>query len=85
MISRTKVHTGSEHSVEGDEEQPTQYFPAELHIVHAEETMESFAVFGMFIDINPDDEEKDHETFDYYLQGWEATGKSPLGFTALLP
>ena len=81
MNLSTKVHTGSEHSVEGDGSEPTQYYPAELHVVHAEETMESFAVFGMFIDTNPEDEDQQHETFEYYLQGWEATCK--LAFIAI--
>ena len=61
------IHTNSEHSVDG------QYYPLELHMVHAEETMESFAVFGMFIDQPEDD--IDHPTFEYFLQGWEASGK----------
>ena len=72
------IHTGSEHSVEGEVAEPTKYHPAELHIVHAEETMESFAVFGMFIDKNPEDEDQDHEFFENYLQGWESTGKVAL-------
>jgi hypothetical protein len=60
------IHTSSEHSIDGT------YYPAELHVVHQEETGESFAVFGMFIDQSPDDQ--DHETFEYFLKGWEATG-----------
>ena len=48
------IHTNSEHSVDGE------YFEAELHIVHLEETAESFAVFGMFIDTNPEDEDAEH-------------------------
>ena len=63
------IHTGSEHAVDGE------YYAAELHVVHQEENEESFAVFGMFIDSNPEDEDQDHEMFDYYLQGWEAIGK----------
>ena len=64
------IHTGSEHSVDG------KYYKAELHVVHQEENQESFAVFGMFIDSDPSDINKDHEMFDQYLQGWEAVGKS---------
>ena len=57
------IHTGSEHSVEQDNLQ-TEYYPAELHVVHQEETGESFAVFGMFIDQNPEDKDKDQESED---------------------
>ncbi|KAL3912314.1 MAG: hypothetical protein SGILL_006933, partial [Bacillariaceae sp.] len=38
-------------------------------------TGESFAVFGMFIDVNPVNETQDHELFEYFLQGWEATSR----------
>lgn len=63
------IHTGSEHSVDGE------YYQAELHVVHQEKTAESFAVFGMFIDSNPEEPDADHPFFEYYLQGWEAVGK----------
>ena len=63
------IHTGSEHAV------GSEYYAAELHVVHQEENQESFAVFGMFIDTNPDSPDEDHEDFEYYLQGWEAVGK----------
>lgn len=61
-----------------------KYYPAELHVVHQEETQESFAVFGMFIDQNQEDEELEHGTFEYYLQGWEASGKYNARVTIFL-
>ena len=67
------IHTNSEHSVDGT------YYPAELHVVHRETTGESFAVFGMFIDAAEDDEA--HGIFEYFLQGWEATGMSKRELT----
>ena len=68
------IHTGSEHSVE-QENLRTDYYQAELHVVHQEETGDSFAVFGMFIDENPVNKTQDNAMFETYLQGWEATGK----------
>mmetsp|Transcript_88002 Transcript_88002/g.172155 ORF Transcript_88002/g.172155 Transcript_88002/m.172155 type:complete len:435 (+) Transcript_88002:75-1379(+) len=64
------VHLFSEHQILG---QGTDdgYFPAELHVVHQEETEESFAVFGTMIAVGADD----HPTFEYLLQGWEAAAQ----------
>lgn len=61
------IHTSSEHSVDGT------YYKAELHVVHQESNGESFAVFGMFLDEDPDD--APHSMFENFLQGWEARGK----------
>ena len=68
------IHTGSEHSVK-QENRYAKYYPAELHIVHASELGDDFAVFGMFIDYNTTDDTTPHENFEYYLQGWESVGK----------
>ena len=63
------VHLFSEHQILGQGDDG--YFPAELHVVHQEETEESFAVFGTMISVGADD----HPTFEYLLQGWEAVAQ----------
>lgn len=63
------VHLSSEHTILGQGEDG--YFPAELHVVHQEETEESFAVFGTMISVGADD----HPSFEYLLQGWEAVAQ----------
>lgn len=68
------IHTGSEHSVEQPDNNQGKYYPAELHVVHASELGDDFAVFGMFIDHNPNNDTIPHDTFEYYLQGWESVG-----------
>ena len=59
------IHTYSEHEIVGKGQ--NGFFPAELHVVHQEETEESYAVFGTMIDVG----EEDHKVFEYFLQGWE--------------
>ena len=63
------VHTFSEHRILGHG--VDGYFPAELHVVHQEETGESFAVFGTMITVGF----ADHPVFEWFLQGWEAAAQ----------
>ena len=63
------VHLFSEHQILGQGDDG--YFPAELHVVHQEETEESFAVFGTMISVGAED----HPSFEYLLQGWEAVAQ----------
>ncbi len=63
------IHTFSEHQILGQGE--LGYYPAELHVVHQEETAESFAVFGTMISVGADD----HSMFEWFLQGWEAVAQ----------
>lgn len=63
------IHTYSEHQINGLGDDG--FFPAELHVVHQEETKESFAVFGTMIDVGPNA----HPVFELFLQGWEATAQ----------
>jgi len=60
------IHAGSEHQILGEGE--NGFFSAEMHVVHEEETAESFAVFGSMIIVGNDD----HPIFELLLQGWEA-------------
>ena len=62
------IHTSSEHEIVGKGQDG--FFPAELHVVHQEETEESYAVFGTMIDIGGE-EDHHHTVFEYFLQGWE--------------
>jgi carbonic anhydrase len=64
------IHIFSEHQIIG--QGTNGYFPAELHVVHQEETEESYAVFGTMMDIGTED----HPVFEYFLQGWEAKAES---------
>ncbi|KAL7565219.1 hypothetical protein ACA910_016557 [Epithemia clementina (nom. ined.)] len=59
------IHTYSEHEIEGKGDRG--FFPAELHVVHQEETKESYAVFGTMIDVG----DTAHPVFEYFLRGWE--------------
>jgi carbonic anhydrase len=63
------VHLFSEHQILGQGDDG--YFPAELHVVHQEETEESYAVFGTMISVGAED----HPTFEYLLQGWESVAQ----------
>jgi hypothetical protein len=63
------IHTFSEHQIEGQGD--NGFFPAELHVVHQEETEESYAVFGTMISVGADD----HPVFEWFLQGWEAVAQ----------
>lgn len=63
------AHLFSEHQILGQGEQG--HFPAELHVVHQEETEDSYAVFGTMISVGADD----HPTFEWLLQGWEAAAQ----------
>jgi Eukaryotic-type carbonic anhydrase len=63
------IHTYSEHEIEGTGN--GGFFPAELHVVHQEETEESFAVFGTMIDVGPEP----HAQFEGFLQGLEAAAQ----------
>lgn len=74
------IHTSSEHSVDGT------YYPAELHVVHQESTGESFAVFGMFIDQHlPGEADEEHEAFEHFLKGWEASKRQTHEYCAIHP
>ena len=63
------IHTYSEHEIRG--KGTRGFFPAELHVVHQEETKESFAVFGTMIDVG----ETAHPVFEDFLRGWERTAE----------
>jgi len=63
------IHTYSEHQILGQGD--GGYFPAELHVVHQEETLDSFAVFGTMISTG----DSDHPVFEWFLQGWEAVAQ----------
>lgn len=69
------IHTMSEHAVNG------KFYPAELHVVHLEESGDTAAVFGMFLDTNEDDQ--DHVVFEYFLRGWEAKAHQAHEYCAL--
>ena len=60
----------SEHSVAGS------FYPAELHLVHVREDRQSFAVFGMFLDVShsndlPGDERDDGTILNTDEEGGE--------------
>ena len=63
------VHTFSEHQIQG--QGSGGIFPAELHVVHQEETEESFAVFGTVISVGS----HEHPQFEGFLRGWEAAAQ----------
>jgi carbonic anhydrase len=56
------IHTSSEHTIDG------KFFGAELHTVHAEVGGDRYAVVGMMI--HPDGDEE-NEMFSALLKGWQ--------------
>lgn len=61
------IHASSEHTIDG------KYFPAELHIVHAQEDENGsvdtpYTVWGAMIDGGA---AEDHPVFENFLRGWE--------------
>jgi len=63
------IHSSSEHTIDGN------HFGAELHTVHAEVDGDRFAVVGMMIQQNGDEENKH---FKELLTGWEALAKKSV-------
>ncbi|KAL7566894.1 hypothetical protein ACA910_008621 [Epithemia clementina (nom. ined.)] len=68
------IHTYSEHQING--QGVLGHFPFELHVVHQEETKESFAVFGTMIDVG----DTAHPVFEYFLRGWELVATNVAEF-----
>ena len=63
------IHSSSEHTIDGN------HFGAELHTVHAEVEGDRFAVVGMMIQPDGDEENK---YFKELLTGWKAVGSKSV-------